>query len=463
MDVISMHQKGVENVVASSGTSLTEQQIVVIRRFTNNVTVIYDSDPAGIKASLRGIDMLLQAGMNIKVLLLPQGDDPDSFAQSHSTEEIKEYIHDNEADFIRFKSDVMLKDAGDDPIRRADAVTAILKSVSVIPDPIKRQTYLDLCARMFQMDVRMLGKQIAKYIADHNEEEFKEAQRRAARERHEEIEKKEQKQTEPTATQRGTSLETRKNLYLRPFERELMRYAVRYGLLWLCDVYEDSEDESGSPMSVIEYIQNELDVDHTTITDAGINKLWNRISQIAATDWPAHSDTVVASVEKRLQQERESRLEVIRKVAVDLSDIQKKESLMNKELEEKRKEFTDAAIRSYLERLLCSDPDDDIRQLATALCDDKYTLSKVHTKYTKVETERERLTELVPRAIYELKNAILTCRITDVQQRLKDASESTVDEATMRNILTELMELNKIKGEFAHYLGERIITPGGLR
>ena len=123
MDVISMHQQGVENVVASSGTSLTQGQIRLIHRFTENVTVIYDSDPAGIKASLRGIDLLLAEGLNIKVLLLPDGDDPDSFAQTHTSEQVEEYLQQNEVDFIKFKMDILLKDCDNDPVKRSKAVS----------------------------------------------------------------------------------------------------------------------------------------------------------------------------------------------------------------------------------------------------------------------------------------------------------------------------------------------------
>lgn len=136
-----MHQRGVENVVASSGhLSLTDGQVRLIHRFTPNLTVIYDSDAAGIKASLRGIDMLLAEGLNVKVLLLPDGDDPDSFAQSHSASEVEEYIAANETDFIRFKTTILLDGVGDnDPIGRSRVIADIVRSISVIPEDITLQ------------------------------------------------------------------------------------------------------------------------------------------------------------------------------------------------------------------------------------------------------------------------------------------------------------------------------------
>ena len=140
-DVLSMHQAGVENVVASSGTSLTPGQIRLIHRFTNNITVIYDGDAAGIKASLRGIDLILKEGMNIKVVLLPDGDDPDSFAKKQSASSFTEYIKNHEVDFIRFKTNLLLDSAGNDPIKRAELISDIVQSIAIIPDTIVRSVY----------------------------------------------------------------------------------------------------------------------------------------------------------------------------------------------------------------------------------------------------------------------------------------------------------------------------------
>lgn len=150
-DVLSMHQAGIENVVASSGTSLTTEQIRLIKRFTLNVTVLYDGDAAGIKASLRGIDMILEEGLNVKVVLLPDGEDPDSFAKSHSATEFKKYIADNETDFINFKTKLLLSDADNDPIKRAGLITDVMHSISVIPDTIIRSVYIRECSRLFEV------------------------------------------------------------------------------------------------------------------------------------------------------------------------------------------------------------------------------------------------------------------------------------------------------------------------
>lgn len=152
-DVISMHQSGIENVVASSGTSLTVEQIRLIKRFTENITIIYDGDEAGIKASLRGINLVLEEGLHVKVVLLPPEDDPDTFAKAHTTDEILEYITNNEKDFISYKSDILANDMEGDPFRKSELINDIIQSVSVIPDPILRSVYAEGVAERFGQKV----------------------------------------------------------------------------------------------------------------------------------------------------------------------------------------------------------------------------------------------------------------------------------------------------------------------
>ena len=148
MDVIGMHQAGIENVVASSGTALTRGQIRLIRRFTNNITILYDGDAAGIKAAIRGIDMFLEEEMNVKVVLLPDGEDPDSFARSRSASEFGEFIAGHETDFIRFKTQLLLKEVGDDPVKRAELISDMVRTIALIPNNISRAVYIRECAAM---------------------------------------------------------------------------------------------------------------------------------------------------------------------------------------------------------------------------------------------------------------------------------------------------------------------------
>ena len=162
LDVISMYQAGIQNVVASSGTSLTTGQIRLIHRFTSNVTLLYDGDKAGIKASIRGIDMLLEEGMNINVVLLPEGEDPDSYAQSHPTEEVEEFIERNKVDFIKFKTNLLLDEVGEDPIKRAGLIGDVVKSIAVVPNDILRSEYIKKCSDMLNVGEQLLVKETAK-------------------------------------------------------------------------------------------------------------------------------------------------------------------------------------------------------------------------------------------------------------------------------------------------------------
>ena len=160
-DVISMHQSGIENGFASSGTALTSGQIRMIHHFTNNMTVLYDGDAAGIKASIRRIDMLLEEA-NVKVCLLPDGDDPDSFARKHNATEFQAFIQENETDFIRFKTNLLLEDAGKDLIKRAELIGNLVQSISIIPEAIVRDVYIKECAQLLHVEDKLLVSEVAK-------------------------------------------------------------------------------------------------------------------------------------------------------------------------------------------------------------------------------------------------------------------------------------------------------------
>ena len=213
MDVISMHQSGIENVVASGGTALTKPQIWLIKRFTSNITVLYDGDAAGIHAALRGIDMFLEAGFNVKVVLLPDGEDPDSYAQNHDSTEFIRYIEDHQTDFIRFKSALLSKEAGDDPFKRAELIKDITASIAIIPDMITRQVYIRDCAERLHMEEKVLTTEVVNLRRKNREEDVKK-------------EAKEEKKQEATAAV---------NMPLKPISAleqnyyNLIQLIVRYG------------------------------------------------------------------------------------------------------------------------------------------------------------------------------------------------------------------------------------------
>lgn len=163
-DVISLHQAGIENVIASSGTSLTADQIRLIRRYTSNITLLFDGDPAGIKAAFRGIDMILEEGLNIRLVLFPEGEDPDSYARKYRPVEVKAFVEANTVDFISFKTNILLEETGDDPIRKAVLIKEIAQTISLIPEPIARSLYSKKCSGLLQVDERMLIDEINKQV-----------------------------------------------------------------------------------------------------------------------------------------------------------------------------------------------------------------------------------------------------------------------------------------------------------
>ena len=161
-DVMSLHESGIENVVASSGTSLTQEQVRLIKRFTQNITILYDGDAAGIKASIRGIDIVLEEGMNVKIVLLPDGEDPDSYSKKTSNEEFTKYIRENETDFIRFKTKLLLSEANNDPVRKADLIRDVVKSIAVIPETISRTVYIKECSTLLEISEPILYHEVNK-------------------------------------------------------------------------------------------------------------------------------------------------------------------------------------------------------------------------------------------------------------------------------------------------------------
>lgn len=234
-DVISMHQAGIENVVASSGTSLTTEQIRMIRRFTNNITILYDGDKAGISASLRGTDMILEEGMNVRVLLFPDGDDPDSFVRKNRSSDVEAYITTKATDFISFKTALLLEQSGNDPIKKAGLIKEIIHTISLIPDPIYRAIYIKECSRMLDVEEQTLVNELNKLLR----QKFK---TRTAEPTAQEL----SEETSPQPPPKSSGPESQTGYYQ---ERELVKLLLQYGSKELVHEYTD---EQGFPASMSE-------------------------------------------------------------------------------------------------------------------------------------------------------------------------------------------------------------------
>lgn len=252
-DVISMHQTGIENVVASSGTSLTVEQIKLIHRFTKNITILYDGDLAGIKASFRGIDLILEEGMNVRVLLFPDGDDPDSYSKKVTNEEFKEFIKQNSKDFISFKTSLLYKEAENDPIKRAELIKDIVESISVIPDAINRSVYVKECSKIMDISEQVLQIEINKLIR-------KKAGKNAPPAGNQNSYQKSAEQDE-NALSESLILENEKpqDVILDHEEKELLRMMMQYGNVLVEVEAEDTDNvQQAFQLTVCEFVIFEM-------------------------------------------------------------------------------------------------------------------------------------------------------------------------------------------------------------
>ena len=443
MDVISMSQRGVENVVASSGTSLTEGQIALIHRFTPNVTVIYDSDAAGIKASLRGIDMLLAHGMNIKVMLLPDGDDPDSFSKTHTLEEIEQYFKENETDFIRFKTRILLDSLeSNDPVGRAGVINSIARSISVIPDRVIRSEYIKECARLLETDEDIVRLQVAKFANEAADKRTSTPPSAPADQTPEII--------EPTAPKRNAT-RTSGDIaaYLRAPELEVVRLCARYGLLTMGQVVDAEGDMTD--LSVIDYVAGDLANDEIRLTNPDLERVFIAV-QNAAEAWRAE---LPAALERAEAERRRFMADAAEEIASagSVDSIRRKEQEAEMAAEEAAKITLANEAERFLTTILGADPDNDVRRLATAFGSEKYVLSKIHTKGTHIPPERDQIGNRVPRATCGLKIAILQWREKELRAAL------AADPSSARQTLEELQGIRAIIAELARYLGERIVLP----
>lgn len=426
-DVISMHQSGVSNVVASSGTALTVQQIRLLRRFTEHVTVLYDGDSAGIKAALRGIDLLLEEGLDIKVVLLPEGEDPDSYARSHSPGELVRYLDEHEQDFIHFKIDLYKEDMKRDPIKRAELITDVLRSIALIPDTIRRTVLLQSSASELRMDERLLMSEVGKLRAQGLRSSATPppnvAPSSIPRTPEPLPSSPQSPQPEVAETSDSTPYEPRK------YELELIRLLMHRGhddiLIYTTDEAEQGRYER---RQLAGYVYDELERD-------GILDLLS----------PVGHDVILGAV-NYLNEHSEGECsayftnhdsEVVRRMSADL--------LIDGYNYGERHQ-PDTVEEMYLEKV------------ATSVGDEQHQAISDLEAHRQSRSQRHQieLGNITARELDALRMGILMQSIYDVQRELKQA-ESEGDEELMRTLITELTELNQFKVEFAQSLGDRTI------
>lgn len=444
-DVISMHQSGIENVVASSGTALTSDQIRLIHRFTNNITVLYDGDGAGIKASIRGIDMLLEEGMNVKVCLLPDGDDPDSFARKHNATEYQAYINDHEVDFIRFKTDLLIEEAGKDPIKKANLITSIVKSISVIPDSITRNVYIRECSEMLRMEERVLVNAVGKLKEQADENRKKEEQRKEYRAR---------LQAEQQATQQAA-------VSTPPADAE-----VSGALASLSGA--DAPIESIVPGDELPPMPEEGGVD-SSYPPAPVED--NYISFIPAE---GNEEELFYKQEVDLMRmlirygekvmcmtEDEEGNEIPVTVAEYIAEGLHNDSLgfhialHRRVLNECVAHIHDSGFCA--ERYFVSHLDPEVSKLAAEMASDRYVLSKYHSRGQKIVTDEERLYELIPRLLVDFKLNIVTAELNHILKALTTNSEVSRDSKSAYEIMQRYKQLHEVRIVLARHAGDRVV------
>ena len=380
-DVISMHQCGIENVVANSGTALSIHQIKLLRRFTQNITLLYDGDEAGIHAAMRGTDMLLAEGMNIKVLLLPDQEDPDSFARKHTAADFKQYIEEHQTDFMQFKTDVMLKGVSD-PIKRSEAISSIVKSISVIKDPIIRATYIKDCSQRIGIAEQTLITQMNRFIRD---ERNRPQTNMPETEAQNQQDNSQQQEAAQENVQRATAADihfdrtNKEKILSDTIEKLIVQSIVRYGEE---TIFHNVETEDGQlvNLNVIEYISLDLGADNLQLSVP----LYNKILQEAVAH--ARDDDFKA------------------------------------------------------ETFFLHHPDMEISQLATTLSIDDYTL----TDSMKVVHDEESLRNQVRHLILDFRMYHVEMKLRQMRQQLSAAINSTDDIMKLMQQIHELQERRNI-------------------
>ncbi len=390
-DVISMHQSGVENTVASSGTSLTPGQIQAIKRFTNNLTVIYDGDVAGIKASLRGIDLILEQDLNVKVVLLPEPEDPDSFALSHTPEELTQYINDHEEDFIKFKTSILLKDSSGDPIKRSQAVQSIVNSISKISNAVTRSFYIKECSRLLEVKEDALYAETGRILKKNHEDFLKTRFRQGV-------------QTTTSLQQSATN----EPPIIPPPELDA-EFVVQDNKnpmpAFVQNVYAEVEEKE-----IINYLINYGNREFETITDA-VTGSQNSVS-------------VATYIIAELMNED---LELKNLVYNKIFDDYKEHLMENKEIPQ-----------DYF----LNNPDEKIRSIAAELSIPKDSLSNIWKKRgAYCETPEDTYKKDIPKTILTYKLKIIQLAVNQTMSALKDKNLSSEQQKEIMDKIKQLFEV----------------------
>jgi DNA primase len=395
-DVISLFQSGIENVVSSSGTSLTTGQIKLIKRYTQNITILYDGDAAGIKASFRGIDMIVEEGLNVRVVLFPEGEDPDSYARSHSAEELTTFLDKASQDFIHFKADLLSKEAGKDPVKKAGVVREIVQTIALVPEQLNRVYLIRETSELLDIKEEILTNEVAKqrrkkFFKEQNKEEYIPTPTETPSE------------TQVIPVQEGNIFQ----------EKEIIRLLLNYGNL----------DFNPLDANIIKEAEETKQQGNKTPQEENIE---DEIVKVA-----------IFILEELIEDE-----------------IEFEDPILQKIFSEYVQAFNQETIPS--EQFFVNHPDEQIRYTAVDLLTQQYSLSPLWLEKHKISTNAETNKEVISRAIisslYSIKSRTLEKRKSELIEKAKD----TTDENERANIMLECINIDKFIKELNSGLG-RII------
>ncbi len=450
-DVISMHQSGIENVVASSGTALTTSQIRLIKRFTNKITVLYDGDSAGIHASLRGIDMILQEGMDVRVLLLPDDDDPDSFARKHTADEFQSYVEAHETDFIRYESETLLANCGSDPLKKADATRTIVTSISHVQDPINRELYIKECSRIMGVKEETLFTSLEKQMTEN-----------AIKEREEAVRAERQKQYEQERVRNAAMQGAQQQQQQNPQQQ----YPQQGQWQGQQPQQQPSTQQSAPP--------DDFPPDLSPSELAMLGMGGGYAGGGAATQPSAPSKPQTATVPDEVELREIMRFFVTYTQSIihtaegdftvgdyiltnlDADQIHPETPVLAKILDE----YRNAADRTQIDSkyfTISSDP--EVSAFTAACIGGRPMRSKMFKDTRPEELEENSLDEFVPRALNELQMKMLNKMYDDTMVEISSLeSQENPDEARLTELLQMLSQINLAKKELASEMGERAIV-----
>lgn len=439
-DVISMHQNGIANVVASSGTALTSSQIHLIKRFTNNITVLYDGDSAGIHASLRGINMILHEGMNARVLLLPDGDDPDSFSQKHSAEDFQKYVEEHETDFIRYEAETLLAGTENEPLKRAEATHLILVSVAEVQDAIKREFYVKECARLMGLSEETVFTELQRIIVQ-NAADQRDAAVREQRQR----QYQEQRQAEMAyAAQQNQTMPMQPAAqvqqpaqYAQPADlppdlppdlspSELAMIQGSAGAPAAMQTPRPAAPPTPKPEVPQEVEMHEIMRFFVTYTQTKMNT--------------TSAQTTVAEYILN---------------ALDADGLHPQTPVLQRILEE----YRSASDRTKLDiNYFRNMPDPEISTFVAQAIMSRPELSKMHSRVGTVELEKDQLDDFVPRAVKELQMKLVIKMGDDARRQLNELIAQNAPDEQLDEIMVTIQNLDMVKRELAMEMGERAIV-----